>query len=288
MAQVYSWRFQVRTYELDASRQVFPATYLNYLEEGAVQASAAAGYDYDWYFANQRAWVIRKMTMRFYEPALYGDELELHTWVSNAKRVRSDREYDLRRAADDTPIVRARANWVFMNTETMQPQRLPDEFMDSFQPDDETEELDTGVLEPISVDNPVIHTEDRRVQCYEIDPNGHVNHAVYARWIDQSLSQSLRAAGWPPERLAFSDFRMIPISHEIEYLRGALGDEPIRIATGLFQFGLDRASWQTEIQHGATGDPIARSTYTFGFVDERGPRSIPDALHFALIGIPQE
>ena len=49
--------------------------------------------------------------------------------------------FDLRRAADDTPILRARANWVFLNTETMQPQRLPDEFLDSFQPDEEIEEV---------------------------------------------------------------------------------------------------------------------------------------------------
>src|SRR5262249_8885868 len=152
-----------------------------------------------------------------------------------------------------------RANWVFLNTETMQPQRLPDEFLDSFQPDDETEELDVGILDSIEVEDPVIHTEERRVQRYEIDPNGHVNHAVYARWIDQALSKSLQTVGWPPERLINSDFRMQPLSHELEYFRGALADEPIKIAIGLSRYGLDRAAWQTEIVHGATGDPIARS-----------------------------
>src|SRR5215470_17896979 len=98
MPKVYSWRFNVRSYELDVSGQVAPPTFLNYLEEGAVQASAAEGYDYNWYFANNRMWVVRKITMRYFSPAVHGDELELYTWVSDFRRVQSNREYDLRRA----------------------------------------------------------------------------------------------------------------------------------------------------------------------------------------------
>src|SRR5258708_16044043 len=124
MAKVYSWRFQVRTYELDVTGEVRPAAFLNYLEEGAVQASTAGGYGYDWYKENNRMWVVRKFTIRYYGPAVYGDELELATWVSDFRRVQSNREYALQRS-DGELVLRARGNWVFMNVQTMQPQRIP-------------------------------------------------------------------------------------------------------------------------------------------------------------------
>ncbi len=282
MAKTYSWRFHVRTYELDASAQVRPPVYLNYLEEGASQASASYGYDHEWYERNKRMWVVRKMIVRYFEPAFLGNELELYTWVSDFRRVQSHREYDLSRVSDGAPIIRARANWVFLNTETMQPQRLSDDIMAQFEPTGELEELDTGVVDPIPIEEPVIHTEERRVQYYELDSLGHVNNAIYLTWANQALTNALRAVGWPPERLFGSDFAMQLLSDEIEYFRSALDDEPIFIVTRLAEIGRDRASWHTEIRHGATGELIATNLSVRVFYDARGPRSIPDALQIPL------
>ena len=283
MAKTYSWRFHVRTYELDASGQVRPSVYLNYLEDGSVQASADLGYDREWYEQNKRMWVVRNMIVRYHEPALIGDELELYTWVSDFRRVQSHREYDLRRVSDGAPIIRARGNWVFLNSETMQPQRLDDDIMAEFEPTGEIEDLDTGIVEPYPIEEPVIHTEERRVQYYELDSYGHVNNSIYLVWANQSLTNALRTAGWPPERLIGSDFAMQPLSDEIEYFRSALDDEPIWIVTRLAEVGHDRAAWLTEIRHGATGELMAKNQSVRVFYDARGPRSIPDALHLPLI-----
>src|SRR5258706_14115337 len=108
MPKVYSWRFNVRSYELDVSGQVAPPTILNYLEEGAVQASASEGYDYNWYFANHRMCDVRKITMRHYSSAVIENELELYTCESYFRRVQAKREFDLRLAGDDERIVRVR------------------------------------------------------------------------------------------------------------------------------------------------------------------------------------
>ncbi len=283
MPKVYSWRFNVRSYELDVSGQVAPPTILNYLEEGAVQASASEGYDYNWYFANHRMWVVRKITMRHYSSAVIGNELELYTWVSDFRRVQANREYDLRLAGDDEPIVRARGNWVFMDTETMQPQRIPPEVVDLFEPTGEDEDLDTAVIDPIVVEDPIIHTEERRVQRHELDSQGHVNNSVYLAWAEQSLINALRTAGWPPERFDGSEFNIRPLASEIEYFRSAMDDEPVWIVTRLAEVGRDRAAWHNEIRHGATGELIAKAVLVRAFVDALGPRSIPDALQLALV-----
>lgn len=285
MPQVYSWRFHVRSYEMDGSGFARPTAYLNYIEEGAVQASASLGFDYAWYQANQRTWVARKLMIRFYAPVTYGDDLELFTWISDIRRVQSHREYDLRRVSDGLPILRARTNWVYLDSTTMRPTRIPDEFTKVFGENSPLDDLDTGLVEPIPIEDPVIHTEERRVQHAELDPTGHVNNSFYIGWVEQSLTNALRTAGWPPERFASSDsdFKMYPLSHQIEYFRSALDDEPIWIVTRLNEIGYDRAAWHHEIRHGATGELIAKDVTVRTFADAHGPRSIPDALHIALI-----
>ncbi|HLY25265.1 MAG TPA: thioesterase family protein [Aggregatilineales bacterium] len=278
----YTWQFSVRTYEMAATGQVGPATLLNYLEEGAVQASSARGYDYEWYFTNKRNWVVRRMTIRFYTPVSYGDELELFTWVSTFRRVQSSRECALRRLSDGDLIARARGNWAFINTETRQPERIPQNIIEEFDPDGVQEDLDTGITEPIVVEDPVMHTEQRRVQYHELDSQGHVNHAVYLVWAEQAIMSSLRALGWPPERFQTSDFTMRLVAADIEYARSALDDEPVWVVTRLAEIGHDRAAWVSEARHGATGEMMAKIVTTYAFTDEKGPRSIPDALQLAL------
>jgi acyl-CoA thioester hydrolase len=283
MPKTSTWRFQVRSYELGPSAQVGPATFLHYIEEGSWQASLSGGFGYDWYRQNNRIWVVRKMTIRYYASVTFGEELELKTWISDYRRVQVYREYDVRRVSDGQPLVRARANWVYMNAETMQPARLPDEIMAEFQPTGEVETLDTSVPDSISIEEPLIHTDEHRVQYYELDSAGHVNNSVYLFWAEQALINALRTAGWPPERLNSSDFTTHPLASEIEYFRSALDDEPVWIVTQLAAVGRDRAAWRIDARHGATGELMAKVTIVRAFKDAQGARSIPDALHLALV-----
>jgi YbgC/YbaW family acyl-CoA thioester hydrolase len=283
MPKTYSWRFQVRTYDVGGDGLVSPTNLQRYLEEGATQASASAGYDINWYRENNRLWVLRTATIRYYLPVTYPDELELTTWVSDFRRVQSHRDYALHRVADGQLVLRGRGNWVFINTVTMQPIRVPAEFMEQFGPLGELEELDAGIPEGIVVEDPIVHTEERRVQRYELDSNGHVNNAVYLMWAEQATVNALREVGWPPERLSNEGFDMWPVASEVEYYRSALDDEPIWIVTRLAEVGLDRAAWHNEIRHGATGELIAKAVLMRAFADENGPRSIPDTLQLALV-----
>jgi YbgC/YbaW family acyl-CoA thioester hydrolase len=283
MPKVHTVRYSVRTYELDIDGRVRLPSYLNYLEEGATQASAALGFSYDWYLENKRAWVARKTTLRFYNSATYGDELELNTWISDVRRVQSHREYALWRPQDGQPILRGRTNWVYMDTELIRPTRIPEGIESIADATGELEELDTGVHEPIHIESPILHTDERRVQFHEIDTSRIVNNAVYLQWTEQAIMNSLRVVGYSPERLSTEKFQMHPISHEIEYFRSALDNEPVLVTTRLAEIGKDRAAWLTEIRHGATTELMARDKTVRAFTDERGARSIPDALQLALI-----
>jgi YbgC/YbaW family acyl-CoA thioester hydrolase len=139
------------------------------------------------------------------------------------------------------------------------------------------------VPDAISIEEPIIHTEERRVQRHELDSQGHVNNSVYVAWAEQAITNALRAVGWPPERFTTTEFSMTPLAVEVDYLRSALDNEPIWIVTRLAEVGRDRAAWHNEIRHGATGELIAKTVSVRVFTDAKGPRSIPDALEIALV-----
>ncbi|HVO42945.1 MAG TPA: thioesterase family protein [Aggregatilineales bacterium] len=285
MANITRWEFATRSYEIGPNEQVQPHVYSNYCETAGWYASSENGWPIGWYKANAFTWIIRRLLLRYYSPATFDDHLYIDTWVqSTGRRTSCFRHYDLRRAADDLPVARAVADFVFLNTQTMRPERIPEEFVQRFMPVTESVELDTDVIDPITIEEPIVHTEERRVQCFEIDSVGHTNNAVYLAWVDQAITDALRAAGWPPERYApGGEVIMSPVSHSIEFFRSALENEPIWVITQLAEVGRDRASWTTEIRHSKTGEILAKDSAVKAFTDAQGPRSIPDTLHLALM-----
>lgn len=284
MSKIYSWRFRVRTYELGARSQVKLNVYQNYLEEGATQASASHGYDWHWYRANNCMWVARKITLRYGEPARYPDELEMQTWVSDFRRVQSNREYVVRRVSDGAPVLRARTNWVYLDTVTLRPQRIPDEFMAAFDP--------TGAVEHIAVtpDNmtapraPLEYAETRAVARYELDSAGHVNNAVYTGWVEQTIEDGLRAAGWGIDQRDAEGIRLTPLARTIEYLRSAQDAETLHLATGVTALNDSQVCFRTEIRDAARGDVLTVDEAIKGCAGPEGSQPFPAALRTALSG----
>lgn len=253
MPKVYSWQFAVRIHDIGADDAVRLPVYLNYLEEAATQASAWCGYDYTWYRAHKRAWFARKTYLRHYAQARYGDQLSLQTWVSDYRRVQSHREYDLRRA-DGTPILRGRTNWVYVDTESLRPARLIDEFYDAFQPSGVLEPLDSGVADCTPLEAPPRETF-RTVQVYEVDSAAHVNNSVYVAWAQQAVHEALRDL-----KLTYT-----PFGRAIEYFRGAQPDERLRIVCQLIGMAENRLIWRTEIFSAADGERLACDLAAYSF-----------------------
>jgi acyl-CoA thioesterase FadM len=242
MAKIYTWRFQVRFYELNRYQHVSPATFQNYLQELAIQASSANGYTPEWYTANHCIWVIRRMTARYYEPVTYGDEIEGRSWVSDFQRVRSHREYELVQVSDGQRVLRGRADWVFIDTQTKRPKRTLPEFEDAFQPDPSTlEDLTISFTNAEIYENPSIQRIERPIYAYEIDELGHVNNSQYLRWIEDA-SQGM----------------LYPVMHDIEYHRETKPDDRVAITRWLAERHALYQKWIYEIRHAQTDDLIAR------------------------------
>jgi len=229
MPKIYRWRFHVRTYDVGHDSKVRIPVYQNYCEESASLASASNGFSYDWYFSHQRVWAARITTLRYLTPVGYGDELEMGTWVSDYKRVQSHREYDLRRVSDGAPVLRARTNWVYLDSQTMRPQRLPDTFKEAFEPSGILDPIDTGLDDLLPVARPTFYKTEHRVLRHEIDSAGIANNAQYVGWAEQAITDMLRSLGWTDE--TFTQSSMTTLSHQIEYFQPARDNQSLVVET---------------------------------------------------------
>ncbi len=252
MAKVYSWRFNVRTYELGEGMYVSAAGLQNYLQETAVQASASNGFDTVWYAEHNCSWIIRRMQVRYTAVPQYGDEIQANSWVSDVGRIRSNREYELVRAQDNQRLVRARADWIFVDTETKRPQRIFPEFDAGFEPDPSTK-IDLGVrLEnPQELSKPLTWTGSRPVFSYEIDEMHHVNNSNYLRWIEDAHYRA--CLDWE-----FAHDALLLRSHDLEYVHEAKFGDEVEIIVEFTAYEEQSIAWQTTVSKKETGDVLVK------------------------------
>ena len=141
MARAFAYRFRVRHDELDSFGHLNNAVCVKYMQEAAIQASADAGYSLQWYEERGVAWVIRRLEIRYYLQVRYGDELEVTTWISECGRSTCVREYDVTRTIDGARVARGRALWVYIDSKSGRPIRLPQEIKIALSPGGEKEDL---------------------------------------------------------------------------------------------------------------------------------------------------
>ena len=107
--QRFRCRFRVRHYECDAYGHLNNANYVRYMQEAAFDASAAVGYDKNRYEAMGYLWLAHETEIEYLQPVIYGDTIEVKTWVGDFRRVRSRRFYEFRKAGHDDLVCLHRA-----------------------------------------------------------------------------------------------------------------------------------------------------------------------------------
>jgi YbgC/YbaW family acyl-CoA thioester hydrolase len=78
---------------------------------------------------------------------------------------------------------------------------------------------------------PSIYTASFRVRSYECDWYGHVNNAVYLRYLQEAATGALAAAGFPPARLLEMGLQLWAPRIDIEYLDPLYYGEAVEVTT---------------------------------------------------------
>ena len=267
MTRIYHRRFRVRGYEVGATDRVHDSVFLHYVQQAAFEASADAGYDIRRYDALGTVWVIRQQTIVYMAPLFYDDVVELTTWVSDFRRVRSHREYELRRVSDQRLVALARADWVYIDAYTLFPRRIPPEMVAVFEPNDLSALDSAPPLEPSDAVEGHSFIFHHLVKGYELDNLRHVNNANYLNWLNQARLDVLAEAGFPFDQGTAQPrnrgLTLSPVRYEIEYLIPAVAGDQVQVRSKIVAAGTTQLTWAHEIRRGEERLVEARATLCF-------------------------
>lgn len=285
MPHTYTRRFRVRATDCDAAGHVNHAVYARYMQEAAIEASADAGFDYAWYDAHGANWLIRRSRIDYLQPARYGDELDVTTYVANLRRVRSQRNYQIVRAADGVRLAQAATDWVFVDQRSGAPARIPELFAPAFLPDGSGPDVDLILDSDKLPDAPpprAFHTA-RRVNFYDMDENAHVNNAVYLNYLEQAAIDAGASVGFDMPQLLELGGLFVVRQHDIEYLRPARYGDILDVATWIGETSHSSLARHTTMHiRGGELSIRARTLWVWIGLESRRATAIPGALRDAF------
>jgi YbgC/YbaW family acyl-CoA thioester hydrolase len=285
MPLTYERTFRVRHYECDTTGCVKCPNYLNYMQEAAFDASAAAGYSMDRYATMDRYWLVRETDIEYLRPLRYGDSVQVRTWVADFRRVRSRRSYELRKAESGELVARASTDWVFLDTAADRPVSIPREMMEAFFPEGAPDRAPPRARFPsASPPDTGIFRLHRRVEWQDVDPAHHVNNAVYLAYLEECRLQAQEAIGWPQARMQEVGLAIRVRRYQIEYRQpGLLGDE-LELATWVSDLKDTTAMRHSTVTRVGDGELLAQARMYWETTDlETGrPVCIPATLALEL------
>lgn len=128
----YLYPLTVDAEDLDEMNHVNNLRYLQWCLKAASAHSTDVGWTWQRYRESGFGFVVRAHKIKYRVPALIGDEIIVETWIDNMEKVSSDRRYVIKRTSDDKRLAEAETTWVYVDLETMELTRIPDEIRMAF------------------------------------------------------------------------------------------------------------------------------------------------------------
>jgi acyl-CoA thioester hydrolase len=211
--------------DVDFLGELKVAALLGLLEQAAVAASAAVGFDAERYTREGRIWIIRRTRLERCVPVGGGDRLDVETHVLDFRRARSLRQYTVRRG--EVVVAHATTDWVYCDLHTGRPARVPAALQQAFDDREAPPRLARAAsVAAVAPADAVIY--EVIVQPSHLDHVAHVNNAVYANFLEDGAFAHFAAHGWPLTRMLAAGGALRVGWLDIEYLNDALvGDHLI-------------------------------------------------------------
>jgi acyl-CoA thioester hydrolase len=119
------------------------------------------------------------------------------------------------------------------------------------------------------------HTTTIAVRFAELDPYGHVNHAVYATYFEVGRSEALASVGLPLSVLADEGYQFVVTELAIRFRRAATAGDRLTVETVVSEVGRASTRWSQRITGG--GAVVATAELRAGVTDRAGRPTRPPA-----------
>lgn len=124
--------FTVPRTAIDVNHHVNHLEYLRWMQDIAIEHSAARGWPQERYQAARIAWVVRSHSIEYLRPAFADDALSLVTWVADLRPRSSLRRYLVWRSSDRRILAQAETRWVLVDAGTGRARAIPEELRSAF------------------------------------------------------------------------------------------------------------------------------------------------------------
>ena len=121
----------------------------------------------------------------------------------------------------------------------------------------------------------------------DIDAYGHVNNAVYLRWLDRAAWSHSAALGLALDDCTRMRRGMAALRIEIDYLRAALPRDSVEVATWIVESDRKlRVTRRFQLRHGGDGGTLARATTQYVCLNLDSGRAVRMPPEFSSAYVP--
>ena len=129
---LFARTFSIPGDAIDELGQVSNLKYIVWMQEIAIQHSAAQGWPVERYLQSGAVWVVRSHFITNLRPAFAEEIITLQTWVAEIKQRNSLRKYLVLRTKDQSVLVEGETNWVYVDRQSGRPLRIPNDLRAAF------------------------------------------------------------------------------------------------------------------------------------------------------------
>jgi medium-chain acyl-[acyl-carrier-protein] hydrolase len=171
-----------------------PVAILQFLEDAAISHSDSSNLGLDDLMGQGVSWVLSRWRLRIMRYPVLNERIRVETWASSFERFRASREFEIFDETGDV-IATASSKWIFINTATKRPARIPAGFAERYGADPSApyEDALPGLK---GIENPGASVECM-VRKKDIDSNGHVNNVVYLEWMLEAVDEETCDSHYP-------------------------------------------------------------------------------------------
>ncbi|XP_030447727.1 palmitoyl-acyl carrier protein thioesterase, chloroplastic-like [Syzygium oleosum] len=247
----YQQTIVIRSYEVGPDRTATIESILNLFQETALNHVWMSGLLSNGFGAthgmmrNNLIWVVSRMHVQLDHYPIWGEVVEIDTWVGASGKNGMRRDWLIRSQASGVTFARATSTWVMMNEQTRRLSKMPEEVRAEISPwfiekqaikEDNPEKI-------VKLDSKATYVNsDLKPKRSDLDMNHHVNNVKYVGWMVETI---------PDEFLEAHQLSSIVL----EYRRELGGSDIVQSlcepdADGILQSGVQHDSYQVNMLNG--------------------------------------
>jgi medium-chain acyl-[acyl-carrier-protein] hydrolase len=190
MNEPFRKKYEVHSYEVDASGRAQIHALLNYLQDAAGDHAGSLGLGVTDLMRNRLTWLLSRYHIKVVRYPAHGQRITISTWPSGKKGIFALRDFEVS-DEEGHPVLTATTSWVLIDLDSKQPIRLND-----FVPDDLT--YNKRAIADEFLPLPELEKAERElslpVLMKDLDFNRHVNNVVYIQWALEAVPPDILTA----------------------------------------------------------------------------------------------